>query len=247
MGLHATKGNDGGSGSCPGDAPHDTGVTMNSHPPHSASERVAERRAETAEVAGSMPEIRSICVYCGSSARVADSYKEAASLLGSRIGGRGLQLVYGGGRVGLMGIVADATLKAGGSVVGIIPEHIQVLEVEHTGVTELHVVDSMHTRKRMMAERSDAFVVLPGGFGTMDETFEVLTWRQLGLHDKPIVLLDVDGYWQPLIAFIDHMIAEGFARPEHRKLYRVVATVDDVFEALAAAPEPTVAPQAKWM
>ena len=119
-----------------------------------------------------MKDVFSVCVYCGSSSRVSDTYKDAAHQLGTLLGQKGHQLVYGGGRVGLMGIVADATLAAGGSVVGIIPEHIQVLEVEHTGLTELLVVDSMHTRKRMMVDRSDAFVVLPGGLGTLDETFD---------------------------------------------------------------------------
>ena len=139
--------------------------------------------------------------------RVSDTYKDAAHQLGTLLGQNGHQLVYGGGRVGLMGIVADATLAAGGPVVGIIPEHIQVLEVEHTGLTELLVVDSMHTRKRMMVDRSDAFVVLPGGLGTLDETFEILTWKQLRLHDKPIVVANIDGYWDPL---------EGTAGPHDR-------------------------------
>ena len=163
------------------------------------------------------------------------------------LGERGLRLVYGGGRVGLMGITADAALAAGSEVVGIIPAHIQELEVEHTGLTELHVVDSMHTRKRMMFDHSDAFVILPGGLGTLDETFEIITWKQLGLHDKPIVLVDDDGYWQPLLGLIDHMIGKGFARREHLGLFRVVDSVDSVFDALEMAPEPMIEPQAKWM
>ncbi|WP_207459476.1 TIGR00730 family Rossman fold protein [Azospirillum sp. SYSU D00513] len=181
----------------------------------------------------------SVCVYCGSSSRVAEVYKEAAHALGEGLAQRGIQLVYGGGRVGLMGIVADAAIGAGGKVVGIIPEHIQAAEVEHTGLSELHVVDSMHTRKRMMAERSDAFIVLPGGFGTLDEAFEILTWKQLELHDKPVVIADVDGYWRPLLGLIDHMIAQGFARPSNRDLFTVVDQLDDVFEALENAPAPT--------
>lgn len=178
----------------------------------------------------------SVCVYCGSSSRVADIHKQAAHALGDGLARRGIRLVYGGGRVGLMGIVADAALAAGGEVVGIIPEHIQSAEVEHTGLTELHVVDSMHTRKRMMVERSDAFVVLPGGLGTLDETFEILTWKQLGLHDKPIVIADVDGYWRPLLGLIDHMIAEGFARDTVQGFYRVADQIDDVFAALESEP-----------
>ena len=138
--------------------------------------------------------------------RVSDTYKDAAHQLGTLLGQNGHQLVYGGGRVGLMGIIADATLAAGGPVVGIIPEHIQVLEVEHTGLSELLVVDSMHTRKRMMVDRSDAFVVLPGGLGTLDETFEILTWKQLRLHDKPIVVANIDGYWDPLEGMTGYMI-----------------------------------------
>ncbi|MGQ9368615.1 TIGR00730 family Rossman fold protein [Azospirillum sp. ST 5-10] len=181
----------------------------------------------------------SVCVYCGSSSRVADGYKAAAHALGDGLARRGIQLVYGGGRVGLMGIVADAALAAGGRAVGIIPEHIQTLEVEHTGLTELLVVDSMHTRKRLMVERSDAFVVLPGGLGTLDETFEILTWKQLRLHDKPIVVVNVDGYWDRLQSLVDHMTAEGFCRPEHRDLFRVVDAVEDVFDALAQQPAPS--------
>jgi hypothetical protein len=194
-----------------------------------------------------MTEVRSICVYCGSAGRVDPRFRAAAERLGRAIAEQGIELIYGGGRVGLMGLVADAALAAGGRVTGIIPDHIQSLEVEHTGLTELVVVDSMHTRKRLMFERSDAFVVLPGGLGTLDETFEILTWRQLALHDKPIVIVDEGGYWQPLEAMIDHMIDAGFCRPGHKGLYRLVASVDAVFEALARAPEPIVEPQSKWL
>lgn len=188
-----------------------------------------------------------MCVYCGSANRVDDRFKAAAHDLGTLLGGAGIRVVYGGGRVGLMGLVADAALAAGGEVVGIIPEHIQTLEVDHTGLTELHVVDSMHTRKRMMVDRSDAFVILPGGLGTLDEAFEILTWKQLRLHDKPVVVVDVDGYWRPMLAMLDHMIDAGFVRAEHRALLRVVKAVADVPAALAAAPEPQVDPQTKWM
>ncbi|WP_448203251.1 LOG family protein [Azospirillum sp. sgz302134] len=197
--------------------------------------------ARTTDVKGrAMKAPKSVCVYCGASSRVADVYKDAAHALGEGLARRDIQLVYGGGRVGLMGIMADAALGAGGRVVGIIPEHIQSAEVEHLGVTELHVVDSMHTRKRMMVDRSDAFVVLPGGFGTMDEAFEILTWKQLRLHDKPVVLVDVDGYWRPLLGLIDHMIAQGFAQDTHRALFTIVDEVDHVFDALANEPEPSL-------
>ncbi|PWC57012.1 TIGR00730 family Rossman fold protein [Azospirillum sp. TSO22-1] len=189
----------------------------------------------------------SVCVYCGSSSRVADVHKAAAHALGAGLAERGIRLVYGGGRVGLMGILADAAIAAHGEVVGIIPEHIKVMEVEHTGLAELHVVDSMHTRKRMMVERSDAFIVLPGGMGTLDETFEVLTWKQLRLHDKPVVIVDVEGYWAPLLALIDTMVEEGFCREEHRRLFTVVKRVEDVFTALDRAPEPSAPADTKWL
>lgn len=194
-----------------------------------------------------MTEVRAICVYCGSSIRVADEHKDSARRIGRQIGERGLQLVYGGGRVGLMGIAADSALDAGGEVIGIIPAHIQELEVEHTNLTELHVVDSMHTRKRMMFDRSDAFVILPGGLGTLDEFFEIITWKQLGLHDKPVVIVNGGGYWQPMIDMLNHMIGAGFAQPAHLNLFRVVDDVDQIFDALALEPEPVIAPQAKWM
>jgi uncharacterized protein (TIGR00730 family) len=188
-----------------------------------------------------MSQVRAVCVYCGSSGKVADSYKAAAHELGIRLGSEGLRLVYGGGRVGLMGIVADATLSVGGEVIGIIPDHIQKLEVDHTGLTELHVVDSMHTRKRMMVERSDAFVILPGGLGTLDEAFEIITWRQLRLHDKPIVIVNIDGYWDPLKALLDHMMQAGFAQPTSGRLFRFVARIEEVLPALRGAPEPAQA------
>lgn len=184
-----------------------------------------------------MKSLSSVCVYCGASSRVADVHKEAAHALGDGLARRGIRMVYGGGRVGLMGIAADAAIAAGGEVVGIIPEHIQSAEIEHTGLTELHVVDSMHTRKRMMVERADAFVILPGGLGTLDEAFEILTWKQLQLHDKPIVIADVDGYWRPLLGLIDHMVAQGFARIDRSALYRVADHVDGVFEALEVMPD----------
>lgn len=175
-----------------------------------------------------------VCVYCGSSDYASAGMYAAARALGERLARAGIGLVYGGGRVGLMGALADAVLAGGGEVIGIIPSHIQALEIDHDGLTELHVVESMHERKQMMAERAEGFVILPGGLGTLDETFEALTWRQLGLHDKPVVVVNVDGYWTPLVDLIDHMIAHGFVRPKHRGLLQVVATVADVLPALAA-------------
>jgi len=194
-----------------------------------------------------MGEIRSLCVYCGSSSRVDEIYQQVAHDLGAETARRGLRLVYGGGRVGLMGIAADAALAQGGEVVGIIPEHLQTKEVGHQTLSELVVVDGMHTRKRMMIERSDAFVVLPGGLGTLDEAFEILTWRQLRLHDKPVVVLNAAGYWDPFLALVDHMIGQGFARPEHRDLFAVVDSVPEVFDAVARAPAPVLDPKEKWL
>ena len=179
--------------------------------------------------------LSSLCVYCGSSANVADAYKDAAVQVGRIAGERGIEIVYGGGRVGLMGLLADAALAADGRVTGIIPRHIVEMEVAHETLTEMIVVDTMHQRKRMMVDRSDAFVILPGGLGTLDETFEILTWKQLRLHDKPIVIANVDGYWDPLLALVRHGVDEGFIRPRHAGLFTEVKTIDALFPALEAA------------
>ncbi len=152
----------------------------------------------------------SVCVYCGSRHGARPAYTEAARALGRAIGEQGWQLVYGGGKVGLMGEVADATLAAGGRVVGVIPESLKKLEVGHTGLQELHVVPTMHVRKQMMAERADLFIALPGGIGTLEELYEVWTWRQLGYHDKPFGLLNVEGYYDALLRFMAHSVDEGF-------------------------------------
>lgn len=178
--------------------------------------------------------IRSLCVYCGSSAAVAEPYREAASELGGRLAEAGIELVYGGGRVGLMGLAADAALARGGRVTGIIPARLRDAELAHTGVSELVVVDTMQARKAMMAERADAFAILPGGIGTLDETFEIVSWKQLGLHDKPIFLVDVAGYWAPLRRLLDHVVDSGFARPQTHQLLRIVSSVAGLMEALAA-------------
>ena len=151
-----------------------------------------------------------VAVYCGSRNGVRPAYRALAQALGSEIGKRGWQLVYGGGRAGLMGAVADATLAAGGRVVGVIPESLMNLEVGHAGLTELHVVQTMHQRKQLMAERSHAFIALPGGIGTFEELFEAWTWRHLNYHDRPIGLLDTEGYWAPMLQFLRHSVAEGF-------------------------------------
>jgi uncharacterized protein (TIGR00730 family) len=188
--------------------------------------------------------IRRLCVYCGSSGAVDQRYREAASELGAQLAGAGIGLVYGGGRVGLMGLLADAVLAGGGEVIGIIPARLRDAELAHLGATELVVVGSMHDRKRLMAERADAFAILPGGVGTLDEMFEILSWKQLGLHDKPIFLVDIGNYWVPLRALLDHIVESGFARPGTRDLLRVVPSIAALFAALEAerAPQQRVEP-----
>ena len=160
--------------------------------------------------------MKAICVYCGSNAGSRPAYAERAAALGERIAREGLALVYGGGNVGLMGLAADAALAAGGEVIGVIPEQLVTWEVAHKGVSRLEVVANMHERKMRMFELADAFVALPGGFGTLDEMFEMLTWRQLGIGDKPCAFLDVDGFYAPLLQMIDRMVAERFLHPEQR-------------------------------
>ena len=193
-----------------------------------------------------MAEIRSLCVFCGSSGRVGEAHRRVAAHLGAEIGRRGLRLVYGGGRVGLMGILADAALSAGGEVVGVIPGFLVDLEVGHEGLTRLERVETMHERKRRMAELADGFVSLSGGLGTLDETIEITTWKQLGLHDKPVVVVNVDGFWDPVRAQLARMTEGGFAHPDHISLLTIVDSVEDVFGALASAPPPTTRADAKW-
>ena len=172
-----------------------------------------------------------LCVFCGSAAPAAPRYRAAAVTLGTLIGQSGIELIYGGGRIGLMGLLADAALASGARVIGVIPTGLHDREVGHAGLSEMVVVEDMQERKRRMFELADAVAVLPGGLGTLDEAFEAITLRQLGLLDKPIVLLDIDHYWAPLLALVDHVIAAGFARPEARKLYQVVARVEDLLPA----------------
>ncbi|RMD62362.1 MAG: TIGR00730 family Rossman fold protein [Alphaproteobacteria bacterium] len=190
-----------------------------------------------------MADIRSLCVYCGSSDAGDPGHRAAAHALGRMAAGRGITIIFGGGHVGLMGALADGALGAGGRVIGIIPEHLMAREVAHAGVSEMIVTDSMHTRKRRMFELSDAFCILPGGMGTLDETFEIITWKQLGLHDKPIILVNLNGFWDPLLAMIEHQAEGGYIRPQHVGLLRVVARIESVFEALTVAPAAAVAPR----
>ena len=185
----------------------------------------------------------SLCVYCGSRPGVLPAYTEAARAVGHAIGERGWQLVYGGGRAGLMGVVADAALEAGAAVVGVIPSSLMDRELGHVGLTELHVVDTMHQRKTLMAERSDAFLALPGGIGTFEELFEVWTWRQLGYHDKPVGLLNVAGYYDALLGFLRQSEAQGFMAAAQNELLQVdtdpIALVErlGVLAPLATAPD----------
>jgi uncharacterized protein (TIGR00730 family) len=185
-----------------------------------------------------------ICVFCGSSAGRRSLYLDAARHVGERLAAAGVTVVYGGSSVGVMGALADAALSAGGRVVGVIPRFMTGPEVAHDGLTELHVVDSMHQRKALMAELADAFVSLPGGLGTMEETFEVLSWSQLGLHRKPVGLLDVGGYFRPLEAFLDHACDEGFIAPEHRALVVVEEDLDRLLSRFGAFEPP---PLPRWL
>ncbi len=181
-----------------------------------------------------MRNLSSVCVYCGSSDNVAQSFRDAATALGRLLAENGIALIYGGGRAGLMGRVADAALSAGGTVVGVITRHLEQLELAHENLSELIVVETMHQRKQVMMERSDAFIVLPGGLGTLEEMFEILSWKQLGLHDRPIILINSEGYWNPVQVLIGHAFSSGFAEPRHASLLRSVAAVSEILAALEA-------------
>ncbi|MFR0691029.1 TIGR00730 family Rossman fold protein [Enterobacterales bacterium AE_CKDN230030158-1A_HGKHYDSX7] len=188
--------------------------------------------------------MRSICVFCGASPGATPIYQEAAEALGRHLAENGIQLVYGGGAVGLMGMVANAALAAGGEVIGIIPQSLKDAEVGHQGLTRLEVVDGMHARKARMAELSDAFIALPGGLGTLEELFEVWTWGQLGYHGKPLGLLEVNGFFDPLLTFLDHLVQERFVRQPHRDMLQRAASPAELVEALAEW-KPMAAP--KWV
>jgi uncharacterized protein (TIGR00730 family) len=181
-----------------------------------------------------MSELRAICVFCGASAGTDPAYLTAARAVGDALAGRGIELVYGGGRVGLMGAAADASLAAGGRVTGVIPSALVDRELAHQGLSDLRVVSTLHERKALMAELADAFIALPGGLGTLEELAEVLSWAQLGLHDKPIGALDVEGYFGALAQFLDHATAEGFIAPAQRGLLIVETDVDALLDRFAA-------------
>ena len=186
--------------------------------------------------------MKRVCLFCGSNAGARPVYAAVAAAFGQALAARGLALVYGGGSVGLMKIAAEAALAAGGKVIGVITEQLMVREVGHPGLTELSVVPTMHERKALMARHADAFVALPGGFGTFDELCEMATWNQLGIHAKPMVLVNVDGYFDGFLAQIDRGVADGFLKPEHRTMLAVVDNVDAVFPALAGWQAPPVSP-----
>lgn len=176
--------------------------------------------------------IQSVCVYCGASMGKNPAHRAFAEALGKGLAERGIKLVYGGGHVGLMGAVADAVMAGGGEVHGVIPGHLHDMEVAHEGVTDLEIVSDMHTRKKRMFDLSDAFIALPGGFGTLDETFELLTWHQIGLHKRPLWLAADAGYWQPLLAMVDHQIEAGFVKPADRGLFGHHDTLEALFAAI---------------
>ena len=191
-----------------------------------------------------MVAIRTVGVFCGSSSGTDERYAEAARSLGGLLVERGIDLVYGGGEVGLMGVLADTCLAGGGRVTGVIPRGLFTREVAHHGVTELHEVASMHERKQLMYDLSDAFIGLPGGFGTLEEVAEVTTWSQLGLHTKPIALVDVAGFWQPLGAQLDRMVEEGFLKPANRALVQLCGSPAEALDHLAVAQPAQVE---KWI
>jgi uncharacterized protein (TIGR00730 family) len=184
--------------------------------------------------------ITRLCVYCASNDGADPAYLDAARRLGRALAERGIHLVYGGGRVGLMGAVADAALDAGGLVTGVMPHALVQREVAHHGLTQLHVVDSMHTRKAMLLDMADAFVALPGGIGTLEEFFETWTWAQLGVHRKPVGLLDVQGFWRPLVSLLDHLGTQGFLRGTPRDWLLVHDDVEPMLDALHAFEPPAV-------
>jgi len=190
-----------------------------------------------------MAEIRSICVYCGSRFGRNENFSALAENFGALMASADIRLVYGGGDVGLMGVIAKSVMKNGGAVMGIIPQHLEKAEVGLKAVTDFHVVDNMHDRKRMMFDHSDAFVALPGSIGTLDETIEVLTWKQLKLHDKPIIIVNSENYWAPFLDLIDHVIDQEFTIAATRDLFHVVDRIEDVLPLLKSLPQSRIDPK----
>lgn len=194
-----------------------------------------------------MTEPYTLCLYCGSSNRAEPIFYEAAAEFGRETARRGWRLVYGGGRVGLMGAAADGALEAGGEVIGIIPGFLHDFEVGHHGVTRLEVVESMHIRKMRMFELSDAFCILPGGLGTLDETFEIMTWRQLGLHEKPIVLANLKDFWTPFLDLLKAQVEAKLVRPEHAALLQTADSIPELFDALGKRTESVAGATSKFL
>ena len=188
--------------------------------------------------------MKRICVFCGSSPGADPVYLATAEAVGKFLANRGIELVFGGGRVGLMGMVADSAVAAGGRAIGAIPESLAIKEIAHQGLDELHVVDSMHERKALMAELSDGFIALPGGFGTFEEFCEIVTWAQLGIHSKPCGLLNVNGFYDPLIEMFDRSTRQQFIRPEHRGLVIVGSSIEELFDKMEAYSPPYIE---KWL
>lgn len=194
-----------------------------------------------------MEKVKSVCVYCGSSNNVPEVYKKAAHDLGLLLAKEGVTMVYGGGVTGLMGIAADACSQAGGYVIGITTKHLKNYEGGHQSISELHVMENMHERKLKMFECSDAFVSLPGGLGTLDESFEIMTWKQIGLHQKNIAFVNINQYWDPLVkTLLESIIENGFMRKEDQNLFKMVDRVEDVLEALTAPPKGALDFVSKW-
>jgi uncharacterized protein (TIGR00730 family) len=189
--------------------------------------------------------LRTVCVFCGSRPGARPEFLASARALGEELARRKLTLVYGGASVGLMGALADTVLAQGGRAIGVLPYSMQEREIGHAGLNELHLVNSMHDRKALMAKRADAFIAMPGGFGTFDELFEILTWGQLGLHSKPIGLLDVGGYFQPLLAMVQRGVEDGFIPPAHAQPFAVSASPAELLERLATGP--TIQAAEKWL
>jgi uncharacterized protein (TIGR00730 family) len=194
-----------------------------------------------------MPKVTSICLYCGSSANTRESHRAAATEFGTLLAAQGITLVFGGGRLGLMGLAADAAKQGGGEIIGVIPDFLVEQEVGYAECSILHTTRTMHERKQRMAELSDAFVILPGGLGTLDEAFEIITWKQLNLHYKPIILANIDGYWNTLNSLFENMNAEKYIPTEHDKLVHSVSTVGDILPTIDAIPAARLDLHRKWI
>lgn len=194
-----------------------------------------------------MAKIKSACVYCGSTMGVDPTFKASAEHLGRLMAEHDIKLVFGGGRVGIMGAISTACMEAGGHVTGVMTEFLNEYEGGHDGITELHVVESMHERKHMMFQLSDAFIIFPGGLGTLDEAFEIMTWKQVGLHAKQVVFVNIKDYWTPLLeGGLEKMISENFVREEDRKLFKIANTIEDVIPAINEKPHLAEGFVSKW-